>query len=287
MKKKSLKVTITLVGDTFDGENNRIVAEGLRTLVTCNYGNGSIMPNAEIVIYGLRLDYMHKLMRVRWQDMTSLQNMIRVEADGHVVYEGNITFAYIDTSTAPDIALRVRSLVSVLDIYKPVTPTAFAGERPVVQAINELCNSMEYQFTNNGVPDTLMMTDTTMVDTQINKVRKLCRDYQIDLYIEDRHVTIAPQGSPRDLPIPQVTPANGLLGYPVPTMQGIDFRSLYRPDIRFGGIVRIADSLMETCNGDWRVFGVTLSLESEMQGGNWHMDIKATFNEANNFAISK
>lgn len=45
--------------------------------------------------------------------------------------------------------------------------------------------------------------------------------------------------------------------------------------------------MIESCNGDWRVFGVTLSLESEMPGGNWFMDIRATYNEPNNAAISR
>jgi hypothetical protein len=70
-------------------------------------------------------------------------------------------------------------------------------------------------------------------------------------------------------------------------MQGVDARCLYSPAIRFGGVIRIADSIMATCNGDWRVFGVTLNLESEVPGGNWFMDIRATHNEPNNVAISR
>jgi len=100
-------------------------------------------------------------------------------------------------------------------------------------------------------------------------------------------IAIAPQGEPRALRIPVLTPKTGLLGYPVPTIQGVDVRCLWDPMIRFGGIIRIADSIMETTNGDWRAFGVTTTLESEIPGGAWFMDIQATFRDASNVAISR
>ena len=292
LDRKVIRTTITLVGDEFEDGSNQIVAEGLRTLCTVQFGGGAVMPHADISIYGLNMDAMLKLTRIRWRDIQSLQNIVRVEAgdeggDLTEVYEGNITFGYIDMSNAPDVAFRIRSTTAALNLFTPSTPITFEGDVPVVQAIEQLASSMGYVFENNGVPESLTMTDVTLVDTDINKIRSLCRAYQIDLYIEQRTIAIAPQGAPRQLRIPVISPRSGMLGYPTPTMQGIDVRCLYDPLVRFGGLVRVADSIIETCNGDWRVFGVTVSLESEIPGGNWHMDIKATHNEPNNAAISR
>lgn len=287
MDKKAIRTTITLVNDKFDDDTNQIIAEGLRTICNIQFGGGAVMPYAEIIIYGLRLDVMHKLMRVRWQDINSMLNTIRVETEGAIVYEGNITFAYIDTSNAPNVSLRIRSITSIYEAYKPSNQRMFLGEFPVVQAIENITLDMGYRFENNGVPEDLIMTDVTLGDSDLNKIRKLCRDYQIDLYIENRSITITRQGAPRNTRVPVITPKTGLIGYPVPTMQGVDFRCLYSPMIRFGGLARIADSLMETTNGDWRVFGTTIQLESEMPGGAWFIDVRATHNEPNNTAISR
>ena len=63
---KRLKITIQLGAekDAFDDDgNNTIVFDGLRTSCNINYGNGAVMPNAQIRIYGLNLENMMKLLR--------------------------------------------------------------------------------------------------------------------------------------------------------------------------------------------------------------------------------
>lgn len=292
MDKKVIRTTITLNGETFAKGASILTSEELRTLCTINFGGGSVVPNAEISIYGLAMDSMLKLTRIRWRDIKSMMNTIRVEAGDQgkeltTVFEGNITFAYVDMSNAPDVTLRIQSSTAALNIYQPSSPVTYKGQTSVIRAIEELCGKIGCELENNGVPESLTMTDVTLTDTDLNKIRSLCKRYQIDLYIEQKRISIAPQGAPRQTRIATLRPGSGLLGYPVPTMQGIEARCLFNPGIVFGGLIRIADSVITTCNGDWRVFGVTLSLESEMPGGNWFMDLKATYNEPNNAALSR
>lgn len=293
LSKKVIRTTIRLVDDTFkDGESNVLTIEGLRTLCVVTYGNGLIMPTAHITIYGLSMDVMNKLVRIRWQDMNSMRNMIKVEAGEQAgqlfsVYDGNITFAYIDTSSAPNIALRIQCVAAVYEAYKPATPVSYKGRSSVVGAISGICEKIGFTFENNGVPETLYMEDVTLTDTDINKIRRLCSAYKIEPYIESNNIAITPQGGARGLPIPVITPESGLIGYPVPTIQGVDLKCFFDPMIRFGGIIRIKDSLIETTNGDWRLFGVTINLESELPNGNWFMDLRAAHRGDNNVAISR
>lgn len=292
MKRKVIRTTITLVGDTFEDGSNILIAEGLRTSVVVRFGGGAIMPQAEVVGYGLNMSAMHKLMRIRWQDMRSMMNTIRVEAgeqgeDLSLVFQGNITFANIDTSNAPEIGVRISCMIGVLESYRRTTQISFEGEKSVVEAIKEISERMGYVFENNGVPDSLTMENVTLNGPDMNKIRRLCRDYEIDLYIDFGAIYICPQGAPRSLEIPVLTPQSGMIGYPVSTTQGVNVRCLWSPEIKFGGIIRIRDSLMQTANGDWRVFGVTTHLESELPGGNWFSDIQAAHREPNNAAISR
>lgn len=285
--KKRLTVTITLVNDQFDDGSNTIVASGLRVLGVFKFGGGNIMPAGEIAIFGLNMPAMLKLTRIRWRDITSMQNKVRVETDGHVVYEGNITFAYIDMSSAPDVAFRIRSVTALYEANRPVAESMYLDGASVVTAIETLAEEMGYRFENNGVSYDIELSETTMSGTAIDKVRKLCRDYRIDYYIDNNLIAIAPQGAPRDIKVPVISPNTGMVGYPVPTMQGVDVRCFYNPAVRFGGAIKITGSVMESCNGEWRAFGVTITLESEVPNGRWHMDIRATHNEPNNVAVNK
>ena len=292
MNKKVIRATITLVGDTFDETgSNVLIYEGLRTSVVMRFGGGAIMPSAEVTAYGLSLSAMHKLMRIRWQDLNSMLNRIRIEAGEQGqplthVFEGNITFAYIDTSNAPEIALRISSMAGILESYKPTPQRSFPGVTPVVEALESITTGMGYIFENSGVPDTITMQDVTLGSTDMNKIRRLCDDYGIFPYIEHGLIAITPIGGERAFRIPVLTPKTGLLGYPVPTQRGIEVRCLWDPMIRFGGVIRIADSIMETTNGDWRVFGVTTTLESEIPGGAWFMDIQATYRDPRYVAVA-
>lgn len=293
MRKKVLRTTITLAGDEFDTTgSNVLIADKLRTSAVIRFGGGAVMPSADITIWGLNLDAMHKLMRIRWQDINSMMNRVKLEA-GEAgeklinVFEGNITFAYIDTSNAPEISLKIQSMMGVLETYKPANPISWQGEKSVVEAIQEIADRMGYILQNDGVPEDLVMHDVTLGETDLNKIRKLCKDYEIDLYVEHGLIAITPQGAPRKLAIPVLTPETGLIGYPVPTIQGIDVKCLWNPQVRFGGIIRVENSIMETTNGDWRAFGVTAHLESELNGGNWFMEIQASHREASNVAISR
>lgn len=292
MNKKSIRTIITLAEDTFEGGGKTLTAEGLRTSVIVRFGGGAIMPHAELVVYGLSMKTMLKLMRIRWQDMRSMMNIIRIEAgdhgkDLHRVFEGNITFAYIDTSNAPEIGLRVSAIAGILQAYQKAAPISYQGAKPVVDAISDICQKMEYEFENNGVSNALVMENVAFDETNLNKIRRICRDYQIDLYIDHNKIAIAPQGLPRNIKTPVLSPKSGMIGYPTPTIQGVDVRCLWSPDIQFGGLVKIKDSLMETTNGEWRIFGVTTHLESELPGGRWFSDIQATFKDVDNVAISR
>ena len=61
LKEKRIKITILLSGEDkdFDGKgNNTLVFDGLRTECRINYGNGSVMPTANVRIFGLKLSNM-------------------------------------------------------------------------------------------------------------------------------------------------------------------------------------------------------------------------------------
>ncbi len=283
MKRKVIRVTLTIAGQkevfTVQGDN-QLTSTGLRVLFNCMYGGGAVMPTAQIKIYGLPLDKMMKLFRVRWQTLEALMNRVRIDAgeEGETLYkvfEGNITFAYPEMESAPDVALAIDSQAAIFEHLRPVSPTQFEGENDVADMIKTLCDEMGYQFENNGVSKII---DTRYLpDTALAKIQALATHADIDLYIEQDLIAIAPKGVPRKLKIPIISPSTGLIGYPTPDLRGVSFKCLYNPAIRFGGVVSIQDSEIAICNADWRAYGVWLSLEANVPNGNWSCEVNATY----------
>lgn len=295
MKRKVIRITITLRDgeEVFDSSgNNSISSSGLA--VSCNlaYGNGAITPTAQITIYGLALEKMLKLMRVQWNTMNALLNTIRVEVgeEGEtlkIAYEGNITQATIDANSAPDIPLIITSQMAVVENMKAAEPYTSPKDQEIDAAdiIKELCAKIGYEFENNGA--THIVTNYTVEGSDLEKIKTIALQCDFDIYVEQKLIAICPKGGNRNIRIPILTPATGLQGYPVPDIRGLSFICLYDPAIRFGGIVRIADSIITVCNADWRIYGMSAQLEANIPNGKWHITANATWRDSKDAAVQR
>lgn len=279
---KRLKVTLYLgeKDKSFDDKgNNVVVLEGFRVSATVQSGNGAgVTPHAKVMIWGLSLDVMNKIVKIQWNTEQARLNNIKIEADNgdgnySLVFQGNITFAYPNFGSASENILIIDSNTAIAQQITPVNPTSYNGEVDVAEAIKIICEQMNMQFENNGV--NAKVSNPYLPQTALEKVRKLCEMANVNMYLDKNTIAITPKGQPRKNKIAVISPRSGLLGYPIPHLQGITIKCLYDPIITFGGTIEVRDSLIEMANGQWRVFGITINLESMVPNGRWEMEIQA------------
>ena len=294
MNRKVIRLTIMLAdgAETFTTEpgQNKLSSQGLRVLCDIAFGFGAVMPSAQIRVYGLALERMTKLLRVQWNTMGALLNTVKIEVGEQgqelaLAFEGNITFAYPDFNAGPDVPLVIESQAAILENLKPAKSTTFKGECDIADVVKSICDDMGYKFENNGY--SAKQKDITINGTGIEKIKKLSYDHGFDLYIEAGLIAIAPKNGARKIQIPVIKPTTGLIGYPVPDIKGVSFKCLYDPLLRFGGVVKIEDSIIGVCNGEWRVYGLRISIEANQPNGNWFCDVNATWRNSDDAAVSK
>lgn len=293
---KVIKVTLKLNGkdSVFSSETkaNKASSDGLRVQVVLSYGAGNITPTAQISIYGLTITTMTPLMRIQWNTMQAILNTIQIEVGDKsdkvlsLAYEGNITFAKIDTSNAPTMCLQIESQMAIVEALTPRQPNTYTKGQDGAVVIQQLAQSMGYQFSNNQASH-ILTSDVTMEGSYLSRIQLLATNCDFDLYVEQKSITICQRGFARTVKIPVITPTTGLIGYPSPDIRGITFRCMYSPLVQFGGIVRISDSLIPTCNGDWRTYGVRAVLETNVGSGRWEMEVSAVPREVKDVAIAR
>ena len=296
MNRKVIRVTIRINGQdqicTSENEYNQLQSTGLR--VSCNIinGNGAVSPTANIQIYGLALDKMLKLMRIQWNTMGAVQNTILIEAGEEgselfKVYSGNITFAKIDMANAPNVSLNIESQSAIVDSLLPVQSKIFEANTDAAAMIEGICKDMGYRFENNGASK-IIADGGTYNGTRINMIKSIADAADFDLYIEQNNIAICPKGGPRKIPVPIISPKSGLVGYPIPDVRGVSFKAFYDPLIRFGGLVEIRDSVLgATVNRQWRIFGTTVTIEANTDGGAWFIECNASPAGENNVATAR
>jgi hypothetical protein len=292
--RKVIKITLMLSDkpESFTSDNqNKLSASGLRINAEINYGNGAISPYARIKAYGLPIETMEKLLRYKWGEPAALRNTVTIEAgeEGEElsqVFKGGITYAYPDFGDAPNASIVIESQTAVLDKMAGTNAESYEGEYDVAAMIATICKRMGYTFEPNGV--SVKVSNPYLNGTEIDKIRQLTHAANLELYIENKNIAVAYKDSPRrTLKIPVISPETGLIGYPVPDVIGIQFKCFYDPLVRFGGIVRITDSLIKICNGDWRVYGVRIVLETEQESAQWMMEVSGSRRGEPNAAIKK
>lgn len=295
MRKKIIKVTLTLTDgiEYFTAEgDNKASSTGFAISCVTTYGNGAITPTAQIVIYGLPIETMNKLFRVQWNTMQAIMNTVKIEAgeqggELHEVYEGNITFATINMAAAPDVSLIITSQVAIVERMKATPPYVLAkGESTsVAEIVRYHAADSGYEFENYGVDK--IVTDLTLNGSNIEKIEKLAQMCDFDLYIEPKRVAICKKGEAIPIKVPVISPNTGLIGYPNPSIRGVDFLCIYDPMVRFGGIVTIKDSLIEIANTDWRIFGLVSTLEANIPNGKWESSVNATWRNSKDAAVQR
>lgn len=277
--RKRIRLTLKLNGkdEVFTSDNkNKLSAVGLRISAEVSFGYGSPAPYARVRVYGLPQETMNKLITAKFQQVKTLRSLITIEAaegegDFAQVFSGGIFMALPEYSEAPNVSLVIEAISAVFESKLPTPAESYEGSHSVSEIISGICKRIGFSFESNGV--NAMVENPYLTGSDLEKIRWLCVNNDLDLYLGNNSVAIAPKGAPRNIKIAVISPDTGLIGYPVITNIGATFKCLYDPSIQFGALVRVKGSQIELCNGEWRVYGLRAQLETEMDSARWFMEI--------------
>ncbi|MEY0600037.1 hypothetical protein AB7340_20275 [Providencia alcalifaciens] len=277
--RKRIRLTLKLNGkdEVFTSDNkNKLSAVGLRISAEVSFGYGSPAPYARVRVYGLPQETMNKLITAKFQQVKTLRTLITIEAaegegDFAQVFSGGIFMALPEYSEAPNVSIVIEAISAVFESKLPTPAESYEGSHSVAEIISGICKRIGFSFESNNV--NAMVDNPYLTGSDLEKIRWLCVNNDLDLYLGNNSVAIAPKGTPRNIKIAVISPDTGLIGYPVITNIGATFKCLYDPSIQFGALVRVKGSQIELCNGEWRVYGLRAQLETEMDSARWFMEI--------------
>lgn len=291
--RKRLRLTLKLNGkdEVFTSDNkNKLSAVGLRISAEIIFGYGSPAPYARVRVYGLPQATMNKLITTKWQQVKSLKNTITIEAaegdnDFAKVFSGGIFMALPEYSEAPNVSLVIEALSAAFESKAANPAESYEGSQSVAGIISGICKRIGFSFESNNV--NAMIENPYLTGSELEKIRWLCVNNDLDLYLGNNSVAIAPKGAARNIKIAVISPDSGLIGYPVITNIGATFKCLYDPSIQFGALVRVKGSQIELCNGEWRVYGLRAQLETEMDSARWFMEVVGSNLKDKNTHVAK
>ena len=260
--------------------SNVVTLTGLRVTANIRQAAPPDGTRASLRIFGVSLSVMNDLSSLgksKYQENYSTHITVSAGNAGAakpVVFVGNVSQAWVDGGSQPDVALVVQAFTGLVDNVKPLPPTSFPGPANVADIISGLAVQMGYTFENNGV--SVILNDQYLPGTGRAQVQRAADAAGIRWDVIDNVLSIWPRGGSRNSDIPLVGPTSGMVGYPSYTQDGCMIVSTYNPAIRRGGQIKV-ESSFTPAQGVWPVTLVEHDLESETPGGAWMTRASCSF----------
>jgi hypothetical protein len=284
--KRRIEVTFTLANDPASNEpktftesgTNTVTVKGLRVSATIVKAGGPAMATMQMQIYGLTLSLMNQLSTLGVVIQLVPRNVVTVTAGDDetglaTVFVGNITEAWADFQSAPDVPFHVNAHTLSAAAVIPASPSSFAGSTDVTTIMSGLATQMGLSFENNGVTATL--ANPYFYGSARDQALACVRAAGISWNGGDNGVlAIWPRNGARGGAVPLVSPQTGMIGYPSFTAYGIALKTVFHRSIGFGAKIRVESSLKPACR-TWAVYDLGHRLESLVIGGAWESIIKA------------
>jgi hypothetical protein len=277
---KQLKFVITLgTGKCGSSGADTVTLEGFRAVVDIDKAGGMQMGQLKARIYGVRQEDMNSATTLQWKPGTWIPNTVQVFAiDGEtetLVFGGNIVNAWADYQGMPDVFLHIQAQAAFYGSLKATSPKSYKGGVSVAVVMAKIAEEMGFVFENNGVETVL--TDLYLANTGLEQAKELAAAANCAMYVDDTVLAICPLNQPRPSPVPYISDATGLIGYPTFDGVGVNFQALFNPGVVFGGSIKIETSVTQAA-GEWVVTSVSHRLESEKPGGAWFSRIRGNVN---------
>jgi hypothetical protein len=258
-------------GDFGSAGSNVVKLSGLRTSATITKA-GKVMSSLDLRIWGMKLDMMNKLTQLNTETLVDARrNSITLmagddEGGMSVAFQGNIQTAWADFAGMPDTVFHLSAFAGTIDKLKPVKPTSYNGSVDVATVASGIAAQMDppKALENSGV--SAQISNPYLPNSLDDQLRTICDHANCEYAIENDVVAIWPRGKARNGANIVISPETGLVGYPTFSSNGIDFVTLYNPNIVYGRNVDLKSDLK---SGTFTVYDVVHTLEAEMPDGQW------------------
>ncbi len=273
MKEKTIKTTYIMAS----GET--IIIEGLATRINVQKNGLPEKHSARIEIQNLKLASMEQMTFLAFKALEAQKNHVMVEAgakgeDLSMVFKGDVTSAFADFSTAPDVTFRIEAITAGWSVKMNTSPTSVNGEATAASLIEQFAGEAGFGFINHGVDSSVR--DTTFNGSPVTKAQQVADEVGAQLIIDDENFVLMKWDEPQGEAV-LLKPDSGLIGYPGFVSDGIALDCFYNPKLQLGGQVKV-ESIVPRASGSWKIYKLTHSLAAYTDG-DWRSHVEASWLE--------
>lgn len=311
---KLIEITIQLASNsqtnqpnTFAGTSaSSVTLSGSRTSVRIQNAGAPVGNSAQVKVWGLTPSLMTELSTLGLVYDIIPHNILTVKAGDQAtgmatVYSGTIWSAYGDYSAQPDVPMVFECQVGGYETVAPASNSSFTMPTDAAKIMETLAGNMNFGFENSQNLSVMLSSagggGPIFQGSYYQQAAQCAEDAHIHWGIvngQQGGLTLAiwPWSGTRKTqnPVLVSAPPGELINYPTFTPNGIMFKTLFNPQISFGGLVQVQSSLLTQVlgaqqaqnpaflvppNSTWGVNRIDLALDSLLPNGEWSTTVYA------------
>lgn len=268
---KIIHVNFVLANGMFVGGGNTKLVRGLRVTAHIRKPGTPEKNGLDLKVYGMLPEDINALSTAGVNPLAVQKNLVQVlagDSDGlTTVFQGEITGAWANYATPPDLVFEVKAVDGHFPSIAPLAPFSASGTVQASKVFASLASSMGYAFEPNDI-GAMPVLNPYLHGTATEQAYQLSQLLGVEYGLDSGTLFVAQRGSTR-VPngvVPIISPSTGLIGYPTWNKGLLEVSALLNPAFRLGGSVIVQDSAVTRANGQWRIHGLEHNVSSRDHG---------------------
>jgi len=279
MNIKELIIRITKANGTISPITKEFICNsdnGFRCQVEIEKGGLPSKNFCNISIFGVSQETAENFTSTVFLPLTyDVRNTVEVIYENATIFKGTYIKCVGNYSSFPDISLDLTAYFGYETAISPTKTTSIAEGYPVVSAVSDLAKLMGYQIINN-YNLTNKCPQIELFGTNFDKLQQLEKACKLNIIATDGYIGIAPVNKPVfNTPI-EINAGTGMIGYPSFTSDGLNFKTLFNPLLRNGGLANVK-TIVPKASGIWYVASIYTKL-STLENGVWETEASCYVN---------
>jgi hypothetical protein len=274
-------ITVTRKDSTGTAKTLQYSFQQNRMRISVRQG-GNQFGNAKVEIFGMKLDDMNQIARL-WRESMSPTNLDMLSID---VWDGDnfisfftgvITWSAVDASGMPQVKLVVEANAGMALMNMTASPYTNAGPVKMSDALKAIALLGQFTVTYDAAAVDPLLTDVHVEGAPMDQIRVLMNHFSKDLtwFTSLNVVVVRATNAPLGGDPITISKDNGLVGYPVYSTSGLQFQTLFNPQIVPGRALNVVSNFDFIQRTKWVASVLAHALDANLPGGQWLTGVAA------------
>lgn len=271
--------------DSFDNNSTSLGLDNIRSVASIQSvigGDTAFGGRALIQLWGMKPSDMAKLSTLGFDQAKINKNKITIYAysEGDTsnpveVFSGGIFVAHINYNAMPDVSLELECWASIGQQTQKIAGTSLAGSSDVATMLKGICAACDPPVTFNNKGVSAKIANPAHSGSPSDQIADICIAAGIPYTLQGDTLAIWNKDTNPDNVIIEISPEQGMVGYPEYTQIGIDVTMEFNPEVQLSRQLQILPSSSKNpppipgVPGTFWINVVEHELSSELPDGPW------------------